>query len=356
MDFGKLTYIIFPFYFALLYLTRYDKYQYITMPLIAFVNILVILYVMYGTVDPSNAITIIINLALIGGLFYFLANQSITWLLSTLFIGAASMGVEKPIAYFNNNITLISMTILSLGVIMAAIAVSKIQSEISDTSNESIPLPKMYREGFDEIKSAIIGCLGLTVIILGLNNTVVSSLEDPDTEATITTSTDQQGSVLGSMFTMLISIFSMIFNGIKTISSYIVSGILYILTTVFTLIGSIILMMLSIFMKTDNIKSGFTNMVNTISSYITYGFNVIIRNIISIVIGILNIIYSIYDMVIGSQYSKAKSLYKSVKPRSLPNVLSLMFVVMISAFNLNVAISQLYNGFNLIQLPGMLNK
>lgn len=355
MDLGNLAYIIFPLYLILLYLTIYDKYQYITMPLIAFINILVILSVIYGTVEPSNMITIIINLALIGGLFYFFANQSITWLLSVLFIGAASMGVENPITYFNNNVSIISMSVLSIAIIMAAVAVSKIQSDISNTSNNSIPLPKTYREGFEEIKSALVACLGLTVIVLGLNNTVVSGLEHPSTEAT-GASTEPQGSALGSIFTMLISVFSMIYNGIKTVISYGITSVQYIINTIFSVIGTIIILVpLSLFMNTDNIKSSFSNMIDTISSYILYFFNSFIRYSVLLVVGILNIIYQLYDMVIGSQYSKAKSLYTSVKPRSITSVISLIFVVMISAFNLNMAISQLYNGFKLIQLPSMLN-
>lgn len=355
MDLGNLAYIIFPLYLILLYLTIYDKYQYITMPLIAFINILVILSVIYGTVEPSNMITIIINLALIGGLFYFFANQSITWLLSVLFIGAASMGVENPITYFNNNVSIISMSVLSIAIIMAAVAVSKIQSDISNTSNNSIPLPKTYREGFEEIKSALVACLGLTVIVLGLNNTVVSGLEHPSTEA-IVASTEPQGSALGSIFTMLISVFSMIYNGIKTVISYGITSIQYIINTIFNVIGTIIILVpLSLFMNTDNINSSFSNMIDTISSYILYFFNSFIRYSVLLVVGILNIIYQLYDMVISSQYSKAKSLYASVKPRSIKSVISLIFVVMISAFNLNMAISQLYNGFKLIQLPNMLN-
>ena len=351
MDLGKLAYIVFPLYLILLYLTIYDKYQYITLPLIAFINILVILSVMYGTFEPSDTITIIINLALIGGLFYFFANQSITWLLSTLFIGAASMGVEKPISYFNKNITLITMTILSLGIIMAAVAVSKIQSGVSDMSNEPIQLPKMYREGFEEIKGAILACLGLTVVVLGLNNTLVNNLESPSTESTAP-STSQFSYVLSLIFTTFITILIMIYNGIKAIGLYSISGIQYILT----IFGNILLIPIGLFMNTDSIRSGFTSMISTISSNITFIFDFIIRNIVSIVISILNVIYSIYDMVIGSQYSKAKTVYTSIKPQSLSTVLTLMLVVTISAFNLNVAISQLYNGFALIQLPGMLNK
>lgn len=358
MDLGNLTYIIFPLYLILLYLTIYDKYQYITMPLIAFINILVILSVMYGTFEPSNMITIIINLALIGGLFYFFANQSITWLLSVLFIGAASMGVENPITYFNNNVSIISMSVLSIAIIMAAVAVSKIQSDISNTSNNSIPLPKTYREGFEEIKSALLACLGLTVIVLGLNNTVVSGLENPSTESTESTGalTEQQGSVLGSIFTMLIFVFSMIYNGIKTVISYGITNIQYIINTIFNIISTIIIIMpLSLFMNTDNIKPSFLNIIDTTASYIMYFFNSFIRYSVLLIVGILNIIYQLYDMVIGSQYSKAKSLYTSVKPRSIKSVISLIFVVSISAFNLNMAISQLYNGFKLIQLPSMLN-
>lgn len=351
MDLGKLAYIIFPFYFALLYLTIYEKYQYITMPLIAFINIIVVLSVMYGTFEPSDTITIVINLALIGGLFYFFANQSITWLLSSLFIGAASMGVEKPISYFNNNITLITMSILSVGIIMAAIAVSKIQSGVSDMSNEPIQLPKKYREGFEEIKGAILACLGLTIVVLGLNNTLVNNLESPPTESTAT-STSRFSSILGSIFTTFITILIMMYNGIRTVVSYSITGIQYILN----IFGNILLIPIGLFMNTDSIRSGFTSMISAISSNITYGFEFIIRSIVSILVGILNILYLLYDMVIGSQYSKAKTVYTSIKPQSLSTVLTLMFVVTISAFNLNMAISQLYNGFALIQLPGMLNK
>lgn len=355
MDVGNLAYIIFPLYLLLLYLTIYDKYQYITMLLIAFINIVVILSVMYGTFEPSDTITIIINIALIGGLFYLFANQTITWLLSVLFIGAASMGVENPIAYFNNNIATISMSILSISIIMAAVAVSKIQADISNTSNGSIALPKTYRVRFDEIKGALLACLGLTAIVLGLNHTLVNSIERPATESTIS-STIQTGSVVGSIFRMVMSVFTMMYNGIKSVVSYSITGVQYILNTILNVVGSILFLLLSIFMNPANIQSGFTNTVNAISSRIMYGFDFIIRNIVSIIIGILNVIYSLYDMVIGSQYNKAKDVYTSIKPQSLSNVLSLMMVVMISAFNLNVSISQLYSGFALIQLPSMLNK
>jgi hypothetical protein len=317
------------------------------MPLIAFINILVILFVMYGTLDPTDTFTILLNIVLIGVLFYLFANQSITWLLSVLFIGAASLGMSNPITTFNNNITMISMSILSIAVIMAAVAVSKINSDISEKSNKPAELPKSYRQGFDEIKGAILACLAITFVVIGLNNTVVDKIETPDPDA----KPRQEGSIMYYVFTGLLAVFNVIYNIFKTVFSYAVNGITYVFNALLMIIGFIFDILLSRIVDTAGIKSFFNNKAGEIFSMLKDGFETIIRGAIYILLPILQILSSVFDMLIGSQYSKLKS----IKPQSISNITSLMIIVAISSSNLNLAISQLYNGFKLIQLPRMLN-
>jgi hypothetical protein len=188
MDLGNLKYMVFPLYFAMLYLTSYNQYQYITMPLIAFMNILIILSVLFGTTEPSNAVILLMNIALFGLAFYIFANSTITWLITAAIIGATAIGTNAPNMVFNKNISIISMLILSIAIIMGAISTSNVQVQSSKTESKPLPMPRSYQTKFNEIKGAMLSCLIITLAVVGLNNSFVSAIEMKPTPDTATSS------------------------------------------------------------------------------------------------------------------------------------------------------------------------
>jgi hypothetical protein len=346
MDLGNLKYMVFPLYFAMLYLTSYNQYQYITMPLIAFMNILIILSVLFGTTEPSNAVILLMNIALFGLAFYIFANSTITWLITAAIIGATAIGTNAPNMVFNKNISIISMLILSIAIIMGAISTSNVQVQSSKTESKPLPMPRSYQTKFNEIKGAMLSCLIITLAVVGLNNSFVSAIEMKPTPDTATSSIlDNAYSIFKlpislalTLLTMVKSIFMFVFNIIGTGAKWIAYGLNYILSLT---VGRFVSMP-----DTSSIGS-------TILQYITSFFDTIVRFVLSLLSIVLGTISTVFQLITRSSSDKPDTP-DTQQPKTLSQLLTLAAVAGLSSINLKIAISQFYNGFELLRIPSLL--
>jgi hypothetical protein len=369
MNPGNLIYVIFPLYFVLLYLTIDERFQYITMPLIAFINILAVLWLMVGSMGSSDLLIMAINAALIVFTIYIFTNSTISWILSLLYIGATSIGVAKPNESFNLNAVIMSMLILSVAIIIGTVSVGKTRTLASTSLDEKVILPRSYQNMFDELKSAMVVCFTVSLIVLGLNITVVSGIENNPSQPEVDTPTNALADSVKSslttfsfMGTTLLWILNMIFTPIRWSFNMILKGISYAIKSIFQLILAPIILIVGFFGDATKITDFVDTIKNVLSSFILYvktSFIDVAAAVIGfIVLGITHLtslISSIIGTVVGAPYTKIKSAYNVVKPRSTSNFLILAAVAALSSVNMYFAFSQLYNGFELLRLPNMLN-
>lgn len=343
MDLGNLKYIVFPLYFAMLYLTSYNQYQYIAMSLFAFTNALIILSVMFGTTEPSNAMIILINIILLGVAFFVFANPTITWLISAAVIGATAIGANAPNMLFNKNASIISMLILSIAIIMGTISMGNVQAQSSKTESKPLPIPRRYQTKFNEIKGAMLSCLIITLAVVGLNNSLVSAIEiKPTTDTAPSSILDTAYSALKlpislvlSLLTMIKSVFMFIFNIIGTGMKWIGYALNYILALT---VGRFVSM------------PDTTDVGSRISQSISSFFESIFRFVLSSITAALGIFSKLFESILPSSTVNPETS----QSKTVSQLLTLTGVAALSSINLKIAISQFYNGFELLRIPSLL--
>ena len=366
MNLGNLIYAMFPLYFGLLYLTLNERFQYITLPLIAFINILAVLWIMFGSMDSSDLFIIAINAALILFTIYMFSNATISWFLSLLYIGATSIGGAKPNEMFNLTTVLFTMLFLSVAIIISTVAVGKTQAKASNSLGEKVVLPQQYRQMFEQLKSAMVISLALSLLILGVNNSVVSGIEQNPSQPEMATPSGRLAGMVSSVLTIFSGVWIVVAGGAGAIGSVfkwgvdvIWTGISSIIKTVLRLILIMFTLLMSLFMDNAAISNIVSNLQNGLMSYLLSVKNALILvagtlmgYIASYTSQLLTFISSLIGMAVGTSYNKTKGERSSLSPW---NVLVLTAVAAFSSTNLYIAFSQLHNGFELLRLPNMLN-
>lgn len=362
MNLGNLIYAIFPLYFGLLYLTLNERFQYITLPLIAFINILAVLWIMFGSMDSSDLFIVAINAVLIIFTIYMFSNATISWFLSLLYIGATSIGGAKPNEMFNLTTVLFTMLFLSVAIIISTVAVGKTQAKASNSLGEKVVLPQQYRRMFEQLKSAMVISLALSLLILGVNNSVVSGIEQSPSQPEMATPSTRLAGMVSSVLTIFSGVWIVVAGVMGAIGSVfkwgadlIWTGISSVIKTVSRLILIVFTLFMSFFMDNvaiSNLVSNLQNGLLSVKNGLILVAGTFMGYIASYTSQVLTFISSLIGMAVGTSYNKTKGARSPLSPW---NVLVLTAIAALSSTNLYVAFSQLHNGFELLRLPNMLN-
>jgi hypothetical protein len=255
------------------------------------------------------------------------------------------------------------MLFLSVAIIISTVAVGKTQAKASNSLGEKVVLPQQYRQMFEQLKSAMVISLALSLLILGVNNSVVSGIEQNPSQPEMATPSSRLAGMVSSVLTIFSGVWIVVAGTVGSVFKrgvdLIWTGISSIIKTVLRLILIVFTLFMSLFMDNTAISNLVSNLQNGLMSYLLSVKNVLILvagtlmgYIASYTSQVLTFISSLIGTAFGASYNKTKGERSPLSPW---NVLVLTAIAALSSTNLYFAFSQLYNGFEMLRLPNMLN-